>query len=255
MPKLSVILITKNEAENIGDCLASVAFADEIIVVDGDSRDGTVEIARSYGAKVVVDAAWPGFGPQKNRALELATGDWVLALDADERVPAELAAEIRALLDQPPGPIRAYAMPRSSYYCGRWIKHSGWWPDYVTRLFRRGTARFSDDLVHERLIVDGPAGKLRRPLQHYSFRSYEQVLDKINRYSTAGAEQRFKRGKRAGLRSAIAHGLWTFIRTYFIRRGFLDGREGFILAVSNAEGAYYRYLKLMLLSEKQNHAD
>lgn len=254
MAKLSVILITKNEAENIGACLQSVAFADEIVVVDGASRDGTAEIAQRFGARVVQDPHWPGFGPQKNRALELATGDWVLALDADERVPPELAAEIKALIDQPES-MKAYAMPRSSYYCGRWMKHSGWWPDHVTRLFRRGAARFSDDLVHERLIVDGAVGRLKHPLQHYSFRSYEQVLDKINRYSTAGAEQRFRRGKRAGLRTAIVHGLWTFIRTYFLRLGVLDGREGFILAVSNAEGAYYRYLKLMRMSEQDRRAD
>ncbi len=248
---LSVIVITKNEAAVIPRCLASVAWADEIIVFDTESNDGTVDIARGLGAKVTSAPDWPGFGPQKNRALALATGDWVLSIDADEWVTAELRAEIEKAIAAPDF-LPAYRLPRLSSYCGRIMRHSGWWPDHVTRLFQRGAARFSDDLVHERLIVDGVTGSLQQPLRHEAIRDLDDALGKMASYSTAGAKMLHARGKSASLLSAIAHGAWTFVRTYFLRAGFLDGREGFMLAVSNAEGAYYRYLKLMLLSERAN---
>ena len=145
----------------------------------------------------------------------------------------------------------AYRMPRLSSYCGRTMHHSGWWPDHVTRLFQRGVARFSDDLVHEKLLVDGVTGSLRQPLRHEAIRDLDDALAKMTAYSTAGAAMMQARGKSSSLTSAIVHGLWTFIRTYVLRAGFLDGREGFMLAVSNAEGAYYRYLKLMRLNERR----
>ncbi|HMK13829.1 MAG TPA: glycosyltransferase family 2 protein [Burkholderiales bacterium] len=246
---VSVIIITKNEEQNIRACLESVVWADEIIVVDSGSSDNTVGICKNLGAQVhVMD--WPGYGPQKNRALNLATGDWVLSLDADERVSSELRSEIQSAVSNP-GQAAAFLIPRSSSYCGRIMRHSGWWPDYVTRLFKRGHARFSDDLVHEHLVVEGKTAKLNQPLLHEAFRDLEQVLQKLNGYSSAGASMLKQRGRKVTLASAIGHGLWTFIRTYFLRAGFLDGREGFMLAVSNAEGAYYRYLKAMLLREKQ----
>ena len=149
-----------------------------------------------------------------------------------------------------PDRLPAYRMPRLSSYCDRVMRHSGWWPDHVTRLFQRGAAKFSDDLVHERLIVDGVTGSLREPLRHEAVRDLDDALAKMTSYSTAGAKMMLARGKSASLSSAVFHGLWTFFRTYVLRAGFLDGREGFMLAVSNAEGAYYRYLKLMLLAEK-----
>ena len=247
-PRLSVILITKNEARRLGATLDAISFADEIIVLDSGSTDGTVELARRYSGKVYVSEDWPGFGPQKNRALDLASGDWVLSLDADERVTPELAAEIQAVLASPQAEM--YELPRSSSYCGRTIRHSGWWPDYVARLFRRGTARFSDDLVHERLLFQGATARLTAPLQHESFRTLEEVLNKVNHYSSAGAEQALARGRRGGLGKAVSHGVWAFLRSYLLRAGFLDGREGFILAISSAEGVYYRYLKLMDLGKR-----
>jgi len=247
---LSVTIITKNEAAMIARCLESVAWAGEIIVLDSDSGDGTAEIARRFNAKVTVTTDWPGFGPQKNHALALATGDWVLSLDADEWITPELRAEIERTLAAPDGHA-AFKMPRLSSYCGRFMRHSGWWPDHVTRLFRRGQARFSDDMVHERLNVDGSVGVLREPLRHEAIRDLDEALVKMNAYSTAGAMMQLKRGKNTSLAGAVAHGVWTFFRTYVLRAGFLDGREGFMLAVSNAEGAYYRYLKLMLLAEQK----
>jgi len=246
-PRLSVIIITKNEAQHIHDCLASVQFADEIIVVDSGSIDATVALCQPFTSHVYVHD-WAGFGVQKNRALSYATGDWVLSIDADERVSPALQAQILSTLQH--SQHNALYIPRTSSYCGRFIHHSGWSPDYVLRLFRRHCAQFSDDLVHEKLLLtSGSSDKLTEALIHYSFATLDDVLDKVNRYSSAGAQMKFAQGKKASLGTAITHGLWAFIRTYFLQRGFLDGREGFILAVSNAEGTYYRYLKLMYLQE------
>lgn len=243
--KLSVIVITHNEEQALPRCLQSVRFADECIVVDSGSTDRTASIAREFGARVVVTDDWPGFGPQKNRALDLATGDWVLSLDADEWVEPPLAEEIRACIGREDGPD-AWELPRSSSFCGREMRHSGWWPDYILRLFRRGRARFSDDVVHERVVAAGAVGRLKQPLRHESFVDLHEVVDKMNRYSTAGAEMRVARGKRGTVSGAVLHGIWAFVRTYVLRAGFLDGREGFVLAIANAEGTYYRYLKAWL---------
>ena len=244
--QLSIILITKNEAANIGACLESVAWADEIVVVDSGSTDDTVAICRELGA-TVHEHDWPGFGVQKNRALGYATKDWALSLDADERVTPELRAEIETVLRNESA-SDSYLVPRLSNYCGRFMRHSGWYPDLLPRLFKRGKARFSDDLVHERLIIEGDTGELKGMLLHYAFDDLEEVLHKVNQYSTAGAAMMHKRGRKASFSGAVLRGLWSFVRTYVLRGGFLDGREGFMLAVSNAEGTYYRYLKLMLLN-------
>ena len=249
MNKLSVIIITKNEAADIRSCLESVAWADEIIVVDSGSTDTTVEICRELGAKVFMHD-WPGFGAQKNRALDHATCPWVLSIDADERVTPELRAEIEAALSNDAEPFAAYKVSRLSSYCGHFMRHSGWHPDLIIRLFRRDAARFSEDLVHERLLVEGKIGLLEGELLHYAFEDLEEVISKINLYSTAGAEMQRRSGRKASLSSAVLRGLWSFVRTYILRAGFLDGREGFMLAVSNAEGTYYRYLKLMLLNKR-----
>lgn len=246
MTQLSAIIITLNEAEHIGACLESIAWADEIIVVDAGSQDDTVAICQRYTNNVMT-TDWPGFGPQKNRALAQATGNWVLSIDADERVTPALRTEIQQQLATPS--YDAYRIPRRSNYCGRWMRHSGFWPDYVLRLFRREGSRFSDDLVHERVITSNAVGTLKEPLLHYPFQNLDEVLNKVNAYSSAGAIMRHQRNQTGGLGRAISHGLWAFLRTYLLRAGFLDGREGFMLAVSNAEGVYYRYLKLMLLQK------
>lgn len=245
---MSVTVITHNEAHNIEACLRSVSFADQVVVLDSGSTDDTVQIARSLGAEVAVSPDWPGFGIQKNRALALASSDWVLSLDADERVTPELQAEILACLKAPTPDV--YSFPRLSSYCGQYMRHSGWYPDRVTRLFRRTAARFSDDLVHEKVVAHGPVGQLHSHLLHESFRNFEAVLDKANRYSTAGAQSLLNKGRAGSVGKAIGHGLWAFIRTYFLRLGFMDGQMGLVLAISNAEGTYYRYLKLWLLSQE-----
>jgi glycosyltransferase involved in cell wall biosynthesis len=245
---LSVIVITKDEEANIAECLASAAFAAERIVVDSGSRDRTTQLAAQAGARVVQTADWPGFGAQKNRALDLATQPWVLSLDADERVTPQLRDEILALLRGEGAAHDAFSMPRRSSFCGQYMAHSGWYPDRVVRLFRRGTARFSDDLVHERLVTPGTPGRLRGDLLHATYPDLESMLDKLNRYSSASAESMFRQGQRSSLAGALLRGWWAFVRTYVLRSGWRDGRMGLVLAVSIAEGTYYKYLKLWLLS-------
>lgn len=243
MPRLSAIVITKNEAAKIGDCLDSLAFCDERIVVDSGSSDDTVALAKAKGARVVTHD-WNGFGPQKNFALSLAEGDWVLSLDADERVTPALAVQIKEAIAA--GQADGYEMPRLSSFCGRPMRHSGWYPDYVLRLFRRGRARFSDDLVHERVRCEGTVRRLSEPLIHHPVERLEDALSRMDRYSTAGADMIVESGRRVTFMTGILRGWWTFVRTYFLRLGFLDGREGFLLAVANAEGTYYRYMKAWL---------
>jgi len=244
MPTLSVIVITRNEEDTIAECLAGVSFADQLVVLDHGSTDKTVERARQCGATVATTADWPGFGRQKNRALDLATSDWVLSLDADERVDATMAAEIQRRLAR--ADADAYECARRSSFCGEWVNHSGWWPGYVTRLFRRGRARFNDDFVHERVVLDRGArlARLDTPLLHHPFRDLSHVLRKIDFYSSAGAEMQRAAGRRATISQALAHGVWTFLRTYLLKRGFLDGHTGLLVAVAHAEGAFYRYAKL-----------
>ena len=180
---LGVAIITKNAALRLGQCLDSVAFADEIVVLDSGSTDATLDIARTHGARVLQTPDWPGFGPQKNRALDALATDWVLSIDADEVVSPELAASMRAAIAAPQADV--YAVDRLSSFCGAWIRHSGWYPDWIPRLFRRGKARFSDDLVHERLVFEASAQRLAGKLLHYSYEDFDAVLRKLDAYSGA----------------------------------------------------------------------
>ena len=252
LPTLSVILITHNEAAHVGACLASVAFADEWIVVDSGSTDATCDIAREFGATVLRTTDWPGFGAQKNRALALARGRWVLSIDADERVTPELAASIRGVIASAGADTESatagFELSRLSNFCGQWMRHGDWSPDRVLRLFRRDAGRFSNDLVHERLIVAGPTARLPGTLLHDSMPTLESALDKMNRYSTGRAQDKVRAGQSGGLATAVAHALWAFFRCFVLKRGLLDGRLGFVLAVYVAEGTYYRYLKMGLLA-------
>lgn len=248
MPTFSAIVITKNEARNIADCLKSLAFCDERIVVDSGSSDGTVSIAQDNGAKVV-SHPFAGFGAQKNFALSLAQGDWIVSLDADERVSDELRNEIVQAVAR--ADADGYEMPRLSTFCGRPMRHSGWYPDYVLRVFRRGKARFSDDLVHERVVCEGRTVRLKSPLIHHPVLRLEEALSRMDRYSTAGADMLEASDRKVSFATGIVRGLWSFVRTYFLRAGFLDGREGFLLAVANAEGTYYRYMKAWLKGRRR----
>jgi glycosyltransferase involved in cell wall biosynthesis len=244
---LSAIIITRNEAANVAACLQSVAFCSECIVVDSGSNDDTVKIAVAAGATVVTHK-WAGFGAQKNFALSLARGDWVLSIDADERVSAPLAAEIVSTIGS--ASADGYEIARLSTFLGRPMRHSGWFPDYVLRLFRREKARFSDDLVHERVICEGPIGRLSGVLDHHPVSRLEDALRRVDSYSTAGAEM-LAASRRVSFSSGITHGMWSFLRAYVVKLGFLDGREGFLLAVANAEGTYYRYMKAWLAGRQR----
>lgn len=247
--ELSVILITRDESRHLPECLQSVAFADEWIVVDSGSSDDTREIAAAFGATVVRTDDWPGFGVQKNRALDLARGRWVLSIDADERVSPELAASIGHVVagGGDAGPC-GYELSRLSSFCGQWMRHGDWYPDRVLRLFRRGKARFSDDRVHERVVVDGTVGRLRGHLMHLTMDSLDDALAKMNRYSAGRAADLARSGRRSGVGRAVGHALWAFVRGYLFKRGILDGRLGLVLALYVAEGTYYRHLKLWMLA-------
>ncbi len=251
---LSIIVITKNESQHIDRCLKSVSWADEIIIFDSGSTDNTVEIFKKYTTHVY-ETDWPGFGHQKQRALDKTTGDWVLSIDADEKVSEKLRTEIQLAMQQ--SDIYGFEIPRLSSYCGKQIKHGGWWPDYVLRLFQKKHGKFSNSLVHERVIVNAKITRMVNPLLHESYVSLEEVLSKTNSYSTLGAKMLFEKGEDSSFSKAILRAIWTFFRTYIIKTSFLDGEQGFMLAISNAEGTYYKYAKLHMLNQqnKTNSSD
>ncbi len=238
---LSVIVITMNEEGNIRDCLESVKWADEVIVVDSGSSDKTLAICQEFTDKIYVNSQWQGFGFQKNLALSKATCDWVFSIDADERVTPELELEIKAKMIQDPS---VYEVPRRAFFLGKELKHGGWWPDYVVRLFRRGEGQFKERLVHEVIEYNGTAEKLDNALIHYSYVDFDQVLSKMNSYAVAGASEARKNKKYGSFGKALFRGGWAFFNAYILRLGFLDGSMGFIAAFSKAEGTYYRYLML-----------
>ena len=254
---VSCILIVKNEERNIAECLNRLAWADEIVVVDSDSSDRTEEICVSYPRVTFHECPWTGFGPQKNQALALATGEWVFSIDADERVTPELAQEICSVVQNPD--YDAYRVKRKNLYRGVWVRHSGWWPDEVIRLFRRGVAHFSDRIVHESVLFEGEAGILDNPLEHHSYAAVGDFIGRVDRYSTLGAQLLHERGNKASLVKVIGRTIYSFFRSYIIKMGFLDGRVGLLVAFSSAEVTFYKYMKLaemdMLPSTEESAAN
>lgn len=248
VPALSLIVITKNEERCIERCLRSVDFADDIVVVDSGSTDRTVALAEACGARVLHTTDWPGFGPQKNRALHEARGDWVLALDADEWLDVETANQVKAAISA--RRYDAYRLPRRSRFCGRVVRHCGWSPDYVVRLFRRGSGRFTDDLVHERLDVGGPIGTLSSPIDHDAIESWADAEDKIARYAKAGAEQMAARGRRGSALQTVLHSWGAFLKTFVWRAGFLDGATGWHVAQYNRRYTQAKWRLLEAYSSK-----
>ena len=247
---LSVIIVTKNEAHNIVACLESVAWADEIIVLDSGSSDDTVKLAVAAGARVI-ETDWPGYGPQQNRGIDAASGDWIYSLDADERITSALATEIRAVIRE--NKFNVFDVPRRSLFVTCFMRHSGWWPDRTRRLFKKGSARFTSHKIHANLATQDSVGHLKEAMIHYSFLNYYAVVEKMNRYSSGSAHDLNAIGKRGSLAAAIGHGLWAFFRIYILKAGFLDGQQGLILAIANAEGTYYKYLKLLELQNRQSN--
>lgn len=246
MPEsLSAVIITHDAAVSLPACLQSVRFADEILIVDSGSRDATRAIAERYGARFL-HQEWLGYGRQKQFAVDQAAHDWVLCIDADERVTPELADSIRATLQ---APARfAYDMPRCNRFMGRWLRHGEGYPDPNLRLFHRRHARWSDDVIHEHVVADGPVGRLRGDLQHESETSLADYLDKQNRYTTLQAEKLYARGKRAGVLRLTLSPLLRFIKFYFLRLGFLDGIPGLMHIAIGCFNSYMKYAKLMQLA-------
>ena len=244
---LSVVLIVQNEAENLPDCLRSVAFARQIVVVDSGSSDGTVRMAVESGCDVFTEK-WRGFGPQKQFAVDQCREPWVLVLDADERVPPKTALMIRQIVSNAPGPAAGYSFPRKNFFQGRWISHAGWWPDRVVRLFQKGRGRMTAVQVHEAVEIDGPMTVLDVPIEHLTESRLGPVLQKIDRYSTLGAEEAFLQGRRSTIWSAFLRAKLTFFQDYVLRGGFLDGPQGMTLAVMDAVNKFFKYAKLSELN-------
>ncbi len=242
MKRLSVCVITQNEAERLRPCLESVAWADEIVVVDAESSDKTVMIAREFTDHVHV-RPWPGFAAQKNFALAQATGDWILSLDADERVTPELRGEIEDVL-RAEGAAAGYSIPRRNIFWGRWVRHGRLYPDWQLRLFRRGRGRFVGLEVHESVQVDGIVGRLRAPLLHTSYRDLSDLLSRFDRYSTLAAEDRIRRGRRVTVLDLALRPLGRFLSAYVLHGGFLDGWRGFFLAALYAHYVFVRSVKV-----------
>jgi glycosyltransferase involved in cell wall biosynthesis len=249
VPKLSVTIITKDEAADIGGAIASVVWADEIVVVDSESSDATVAIARRHTDRVIV-RAWPGYIAQKNYAASMASHDWILSLDADERVTPALAEEIQALLAGTPDHA-AYRMPRVTWHLGRWIRTTDWYPDDQLRLYDRRTAEWSGRYVHEAVTVRGIVGQLRSELQHFAFHGVSDHLETIDRYTTYAAQQMFESGRRAGMLQLACHPPLAFLRNYILHRGILDGGVGLIISAMNS---YYVFLKFAKLWELRHAA-
>jgi glycosyltransferase involved in cell wall biosynthesis len=242
VPPVSVTIITLNEAAHVAAAIDSVAWADEVIVVDAGSSDDTPAIARAKGARVET-RAWTGWADQKNHAATLASHDWIFSLDADERVTPALGAEIRALLATEP-PLRGYRSPRVTFYLGRWIRTTDFYPDFQTRLYDRRAARWRRLSVHESVAVDGPTGTLGREIEHYSFRDLSDHVARINTYSSLAARDLHAQGRRAGPVALLVRPPVAFLRNYILRRGYLDGAAGLTISLINAWGVLLKLAKL-----------
>lgn len=238
MINVSVTIISKNEAQNIKECLHSVAWASEIVLVDQFSEDGTAEIANQFGAKVFKEP-WRGFSRQKNFAISKASGPWILSLDADERVTPSLRKEIEEKLSQE-DEYSGYYIARKNFFCRQWIRHGGWYPDYTLKLFRKNKGHFQDRAVHEKVVVDGKVGYLEHPLEHFTYKSVSDFLVRLDTYSRLAAQELPAKSRSSISYALCLRPLFTFINMYLLRGGILDGIAGFFLAVSYA---YYTFLK------------
>ena len=241
---ISVYIIAFNESEKIRDCINSVLWADEIIVADSHSTDGTSEIAEELGAKVI-HIPFNGYGDLRNKAIMHCTCDWIFSLDSDERCTAEVRDEILTIVDNANFDI--YRVPRKNYFMGKWIKYSGWYPNFrQPQLFKKNKMHYSLDSVHEGYINNSnkEIGSIKNFIWQYPFKNMDEVLHKTNRYSSLGVKKLQDKGEIGGIFKAFLHGLWAFVKHYFFKLGFLDGGPGFVIAFSNFEGTYYRYIKL-----------
>ncbi len=248
--KISATIITKNEEANISRCLAALDFVDEIVVVDAESTDRTVEIARRYTPRVWINP-WPGHIQQKNLAIERASGDWILALDADEEITPPLRQEILDARARDFSGYDGFYISRRSLFLGRWIEHCGWSPDYHLRMFKKSHGRFGGMNPHDIVVMTGRTGRFRHPLLHYTYPSLAVYLSRMNSYSSIAAREMKSRGRPCRLRHLALSPLATFVKMFFIKQGFRDGREGFLLCLLSAYSVLWKYLKLRELWEDQ----
>jgi len=246
--QLSACVITFNEADRIGACLASLSFCDEVVLVDSHSTDATRDIARSMGVRVI-ERDWPGYRSQKQFAVDNATNDWVLCLDADERVTPELRAEVEALREKGFAQYAGWSVPRITDYFGQFLRHGNAYPDRLIRLFDRRHGKWIGEEIHENTRVSGPVGRLRGHLEHFSYRSLTDHHNRMARYADLMARALFARGKRCGLMKVIVNPQWRFFRGYVIRLGFLDGWRGLVFALVEANYVRRKYLGLYMLSK------
>lgn len=246
---LSVAIITKNEEENLRACLQSIVFAGQIVVVDSGSTDATLQIAREFGCEICRES-WHGFGPQKQMAIDKCKEPWILVLDADERIPPETAEVLKKIVVDSGIKEAGFSFPRKNYFQGRWIKHAGWWPDRIVRLFRKGSGRMTEASVHEAVVVEGFCGALDVPIEHYTESRLSKIIQKIDKYSTLGAMEAFKEGKRSSTSAAFFRAFFTFLQDYVLRGGVLDGMPGLTLAVTDSVNKFFKYAKLAELSRK-----
>lgn len=253
MTKLSVYIIAFNEADKIRDALESVTWADEIVVADSFSTDDTAKIAEDYGARVI-QIPFEGFGRLRNDAIAACTHEWILSLDSDERCTMEAIDEIKTIINDPQS-LDAYYVPRKNYFMGKWLRHAGFYPDFrQPQLFRKGALLFEPDAVHERyqVVSNRACGYLKSPIHQIPYKNLEEVIHKANRYSSLGAEKLVSQGKRAGMLTALGHGFWAAFSMYFLKLGCLDGWAGFVIALGNFEGTFYKYAKLYFKNKDLN---
>lgn len=261
MNKISVYIIAYNQEEKIEPALKSIQWADEIVLADSFSTDRTAEIAEKYGARVV-QIPFKGFGDLRNQAIEACSHEWIFSLDSDERCTPEAKEEILSIVhpqdtleSESPGLPELYYTPRKNFFMGKWIRYCGYYPDYrQPQLFKKGTLVFKPDPVHERydIISKKPAGRMKAAIHQIPYHNLEEMLAKKDRYSTLGAVKLAKEGKRHGMSAALMHGLWSFVRTYILKLGFLDGWPGFVIALGNFEETFYKYAKFHVKMEGLN---
>jgi glycosyltransferase involved in cell wall biosynthesis len=251
MRPISATIITHNEAANIEEALRSAAWADEIVVVDSGSSDATVEICRRYTHRVF-HRDWTGYVDQKNFAVDQSSHDWIFSLDADERVSAELLEEMQSLREEGVG-HPGYRIPRVAFFMGRWIRHGDWYPDYQLRLFHRKYGRWQGGRVHESVKVQGIPGLLKGEILHYTYRSLSDYLKRLEVYSTLAAADYDQRGKVASGLKLLGNPVVTFVKAYFLRRGFLDGVPGLMVAIMGAVSVYFKYAKLYELQRNSKN--
>lgn len=245
---ISAAIITKDEENKLPDCLKSISFVDDIVVVDSGSTDNTVEIAKSFGARVFIEP-WRGFSGQKQFAVDQAEHDWVLLLDADERIPPATAQHLNKIVQSSQPGISGYTLRRKNFLHGRWIKHCGWWPNRILRFVDRTKGSFDGKEIHESWVTDGPVQTLDIDIHHLSFRNYSEMITKLEDYTTISAKELYDQGRRTNALVPVGRGVWMFLKVYILQQGFRDGFDGLVISFMHAAGSFLKHAKHLELSK------